>query len=159
MEAIDLDLILKLIQIVGIPVAIYLFFTNKERERRDREYGTYDALDDKYIEYLRLCLDNPDLDVADIPQPQAAPLDAKQKHRELIMFSILISIMERAFLMYGDKATMIRTQQWEGWDAYARDWCQRDNFARALPLLRSQFDVQFVTYLDSLLPQAGKASR
>jgi hypothetical protein len=53
--------------------------------------------------------------------------------------------MERAFLMYGDKA-------------YARDWCRRANLTNALPILRSQFDVQFVAYLEPVVPRTGRAA-
>lgn len=150
MDANVLDVVLKVTQLIGIPVAIYLYFINKERERLDREYGTYDELDDKYIEYLRLCLEHPDLDVADIPRPATPPLNSDQQHREFVIFSILISIMERAFLMYADKSNSIRRKQWAGWDAYIRDWGGRPNFKRALPTLRTQFDERFLKYLEGL---------
>ena len=44
------------VQLIGIPVAIGVYGLNKRRERLDREYGTYHALDDKYIEYLKLAV-------------------------------------------------------------------------------------------------------
>jgi hypothetical protein len=45
--------------ILGIPIAIILFINEKRKERRDREYGTYNALDEKYLDYLKLCMENP----------------------------------------------------------------------------------------------------
>src|SRR5262245_11715008 len=119
-----LDYWLKVFQLVGIPVAIAVYVINKRQERLEREYGTYNALDEPYIDYLELCLDNPDLDVSDIPlQGRGAPTPVQQ-YRELLMFSILISIMERAYLMYQDKSDIIRKSQWEGWSAYIADWCR-----------------------------------
>jgi hypothetical protein len=144
-----IDLWLDIIQLVGIPVAIIIFWIKKTEEKRDREYGTYDALDDKYIEYLKLCLQNADLDVADTPRATAAALTPDQTHREQVMFSILIAVLERAFLMYRDKSMRIRRLQWSGWHAYIRNWCRRPNFVSALPQLRDQFDQDFVAYLDA----------
>lgn len=45
-----------IVSILGIPIAILVFVNEKRKERRDREYGTYHALDEKYLEYLGLCM-------------------------------------------------------------------------------------------------------
>lgn len=142
----NLETILRFTQLIGIPVAIVLYVLNKRKERRDKDYGTYDTLDDKYIDYLKLCLDYPDLDVADTPRP-VGPLNQDQQHRELIMFSILVSIMERAYLMYYDRSYKVREQQWVGWEAYIEQWGQRENFRTALPKLALGYDKRFVCYL------------
>lgn len=142
----NLETILKFTQLIGIPVAIILYVLNKRKERRDKDYGTYDRLDDKYTDYLKLCLDYPDLDVADAPRP-VGPLNQDQQHRELIMFSILVSIMERAYLMYKDRSYKVREQQWAGWEAYIEQWGKRQNFRTALPRLAFGFDERFVSYL------------
>jgi hypothetical protein len=73
------------------------------------------------------------------------------------MFSILISIMERAYLMYQDKSDKIRRDQWEGWSTYISDWCRRPNFASAAPTLAQQFDKGFCEYLVGVVdPKRGK---
>jgi hypothetical protein len=146
-DANTLDVLAKITQLVGIPVAIFVYSRNKRTERLDREYGTYNALDEKYIDYLKLCMENADLDVADVPRPEIGQLTPDQRHRELVMFSILISIMERAYLMYEDKSDAIRRAQWEGWSTYISDWCRRPNFAQAAPALSQQFDKRFCDYL------------
>ena len=151
----DLDTLLTLTQLIGIPIGIGLYVVNKRKERLEREYGTYDALDNKYIDYLRLCLANPDLDVADTPRRDMPGLSPEQQHRELVIFSILISIMERAYLMYEDKSGRVRRDQWAGWDAYIRDWSLRTNFTTVLPTLTQQFDGGFVKYLNSVLSSAS----
>ncbi len=155
LDANTLDYLVKLAQLVGIPVGIALYVINKRRERFEREYGTYNALDEKYIDYLTLCMNHPDLDVADTPRREVKELDTEQQHRELVMFSILIAIMERAFLMYSDKSSAVRKVQWKGWDSYIRDWCGRKNFAVALPLLKQQFDEDFCAYLDEIVASVG----
>jgi len=103
MNLADLQQILQLISsitsIIGIPIGIYLFYDAKRKEQRDREYGTYNALDKKYIEYLKLCLQNPDLDVFDIPLKPVRKPTPEQARREEIILAILLSILERAYLM------------------------------------------------------------
>jgi hypothetical protein len=150
-DADTLDYLVKLTQLVGIPVGIALYAMNKRKERLEREYGTYNALDEKYIDYLTLCISHPNLDVADIPHEPAKELDADQRRLELVMFSILVAIMERAYLMYQDKSDAVRKAQWKGWDLYIRDWSRRKNFAAAVPLLKQQFDENFCLYLDEIL--------
>jgi hypothetical protein len=142
-----LDFIVKIFQLIGIPVAIVLYMVNKRKEVRDRDYGTYDTLDDKYIDYLKLCLDYPDLDVADTPKANMGVLTPGQQYREWVLFSILISIMERAYLMYLNTSFQVRTDQWDGWEDYLEEWGKRENFRRALSKLASGFDERFVKYL------------
>jgi hypothetical protein len=154
LDVTNLDTLVKLTQLIGIPIGIGVYGINKRNERLEREYGTYDALDNKYIDYLKLCLANPDLDVADTPRRDMAELSPEQRHRELVIFSILISIMERAYLMYKDKSSRIRRDQWTGWDAYIRDWSGRTNFTTVLPTLTQEFDGGFVKYLDSVMRTA-----
>jgi hypothetical protein len=157
-DANTLDILVKIAQLIGIPVGIVVYGLNKRRERLDREYGTYNALDEKYVEYLKLCLDQHDLDVSDVPKEGMAPLTPEQRHRELILFSILMSIMERAYLMYQDKSDDVRHSQWEGWSAYITDWSRRPNFALAAPALSQQFDQRFYEYLRGVIrtPPAGR---
>jgi hypothetical protein len=154
LTAATLDYWLKVVQLIGIPVGIGVYMINKRKERIAREYGTYDALDQKYIDYLTLCLANPDLDVADVPMASGVTLTAEQSHKQMIMFSILLAIMERAYIMYKDKSGSVRQAQWSGWDAYIKDWLKRENFAAAVPILSAEFDAGFVEYLGHLPKQA-----
>lgn len=158
LDANTLDILVKIAQLVGIPVGIVVYGLNKRKERLDREYGTYNALDEKYVEYLTLCLEHDDLDVADVPKGRAEPLTPEQRRRELIMFSILLSIMERAYLMYRDESDAARQSQWEGWSAYIVDWSRRPNFASAAPVLSQQFDRRFSEYLDGLIQKSPSAT-
>lgn len=138
--------------IVGIPLAIWLFYNEKRKERLDRELGTYDALDNKYIEFLNLCLENPELDVFDIETKLRKELTPEQKKKELMIFNILISILERAFLMYREhRSTKIGKTQWVGWDQYIHDWVSRSNFRKAWHILGEQFDTEFIEYMNAVV--------
>jgi len=146
--------------IIGIPFSIYIFYIEKKRERLDREYGTYNALDERYLQFLELCLENYDLDVFDVPIENKRRNTQEQERKELILFSILISIFERAFLMYRDQSTEIKKTQWEGWNHYMQDYCSRENFRRAWKILGEgeQFEINFVNYMRSIIREIEIAS-
>ncbi|MBK7918423.1 MAG: hypothetical protein IPJ94_19630 [Chloroflexi bacterium] len=74
-----MELLAKIATILGIPLAIILSLTKKAK-RDVREYGTYDASADKYIDYLRLCMENPELDLYDIPLEKKIALSPGTKN-------------------------------------------------------------------------------
>ena len=101
--------------ILGRPFAIFLFYQEKIKKRRDREFGTHNVNDGKYIHFLEMCQERPDLDVLDIPlESNIHGTKFLQKRQEQILFTILISIFERAYLMYSDRITEIKNRQWMG---------------------------------------------
>jgi hypothetical protein len=134
--------------IVGFPMAIWQYRKNTLKEQADREYGTYNALDEKYLEFLRFCFENPHLDVYDIPDKEPSILDPEGRKRELIAFTMLISIFERAYLMYHDQSDDVRSRQWTGWHQYMRDYCKRRNFRSAWDICGEQFDDKFKKFMD-----------
>lgn len=71
-----------IITILGVPTAIYLYVKEQYRQRIEREYGTFDALDAKYIEIQQLCLQYPELDAFDSPYDTPRHLTEEQKKQE-----------------------------------------------------------------------------
>ena len=143
-----LEIISSIITILGVPAAIWIFFRNKERERRDREYQTYNALDDKYIEFLNLCLANSELNIY---HGGSSKLTPEEENKRLIIFEILISIFERAFLMYKDQNGKIKKEQWEGWRKYINEWAKDEHFKTAWSEIGDQWDSNFVLYMNKVL--------
>jgi len=137
--------------IFAIPWALIEFFRTKRKEQLDREYGTYDALDQKYLEFQRLCLEYPYLDVFDIPDAKPVKLNKQQKKEELIAFTMLFSIFERAYLMYYDQSTEIKKKQWSGWKEYIIKYCNRENFRRAWKISGNTFDADFQMFMQELI--------
>jgi hypothetical protein len=137
--------------VLGIPVAILIFFNEKRKERRDREYGTYDALDDKYQDYLRLCMDNPELDVYYAPLESMSESSREQKIRQWAMFEILLSLLERAYLMYQDQSSEIKKTQWLGWDRYMHDYAKHEIFRNLWHRMSAEYDSSFVEYMNSVI--------
>lgn len=146
-----LDALVQLVILLGVPLSIFVYYDEKKKERIEREYGTYDALDEKYLEFLQLCLEYPDLDVMwDIPVEWKINLTPERKRQEDILFSMLIAILERAYLMYRDQSTKIKRKQWSGWSAYMRQYLLKPNFRETWMEIREQWDEDFVAYMDQL---------
>lgn len=150
-----IQMLTNLVAILGFPLAIYVYYRAKRKEDLDREYGIYNALDDKYIDFLKLCLDYPELDVFDVPLKEKTMLSPRQKRIQLILYSTLISIMERSFLMYRDQSTKIKKMQWDGWVSYLNDYAIRESFQEAWHDVGEQFDSRFVEFMNVRLKSAN----
>ena len=81
-----------IITIFGVPLAIYMYLDEQKSQRAEREYGIYDALDDKYIELQQLCLQYPKLDIFDTPFKNPNVLTEEDEKQEEAILLIRISI-------------------------------------------------------------------
>lgn len=146
-----------IVTILGVPVAIFVYLREKHKERRRREYETYDALDERFIEFQRMCLEHPTLDIHDIQSRDARELTGLEQKQELVAYTILFSIFERAYLMYYDQTTDVKARQWTGWEDYIRNYLARERARSAWQSLNSvggSFDSKFVNYMNLLLQNA-----
>lgn len=132
---------------LGVPIAIVLFLNEKRKERREREYGTYHALDEKYLQYLELCVEHPELDLYYLPLSAPKELTPAQQIKQYALFEILVTLMERAYLMYRDQSSDIKRRQFEGWNMYMTDWSRRKNFRALWQILGHQFDTEFTSHM------------
>lgn len=137
------------ITIMGLPAAIFIYLKEQSLQREEREYGTYDSLDDKYIEIQQLCLEYPELDIFDTPYEKPEKLNEQQKKQEEAILLIRISLFERAFLMYQRAHSKVKQDQWEGWDVEIREWLERDNFKKVWAEHGPYFDGRFYKYVES----------
>jgi hypothetical protein len=151
-----------LASLVSVALAVFLFVQGQRRDREARERETarareqrvtesFNALDDKYIDYVKLCLEHPELDVFDIPIPHAASPSPEVRRREGMMFAILISVLERSYLMYRDQTDPFKREQWAGWEAYIVKWLERPNFVEEWQRTKKEFDADFARYMDGLI--------
>jgi hypothetical protein len=128
---------------LGVPTGLYQYVQAKRRQREDRERHVFDAVSASYVESQQICLERPYLDVFDIPDDHPVLLTPEQGKEELIAFAVLLSIFERAALLYADHPTRVTERQWREWDALIRGYFQRANFRRAWSLGGSSYDPRF----------------
>ena len=147
-----------IVVILGLPIAFIQFVRTKRKEQHDREYVTYDAIDDKYLEFQKLCLEHIDLDVWDFPEKTSKPLDKRQEKQQLIIFTMLICLFERVYLLYSDQTTNIKQRQWAGWDNFIKRYCERENFLRAWEIIGVTYDTDFESYMRATIHEVSKKS-
>ena len=140
-----------IITILGLPFALYIYIDEQKAQLAEREYGTYDALDDKYIELQQLCLQYPKLDIFDSPFINPNTLTEEDQKQEEAILLIRISIFERAFLMYQREAAQAKANQWEGWEIDILEWLERKNFKDIWQVHKQYYDKTFVDYFDKKL--------
>jgi len=143
-----LEALSHLITIIGVPIAIFVFLREQHLQREEREYGTYDALDDKYIELQTLLLDYPHLDVFDKPRQNPETLTNAELRQQDSILLIRMSIYERAYLMYQHCGLATRRDQWNGWEMEIKEWLQRESFLSVWEENKAYFDKDFVSYFE-----------
>jgi hypothetical protein len=137
------------VTVIGLPAAILAFLYEKRKERQAAEDEVHQMLSDNYQDFLKTALEYPDLRLfSREPTPELSP---EQNERMRIMFGVLISIFERAYvLIYGRHMSREQTRRWTAWEDYMREWCQREDFRRMLPELLLGEDRDFQTYIEGL---------
>ncbi len=130
----------------GLPLAIYTFVLEQRKERENEDEEVYQLLSDAYIDFLKLVLEHPDLKLR--TQHATPGLSDEQRERMQVLFEILISLFERAYLTaYSEEMTPTQRRRWQSWDDFMREWCRREDFRAALPQLLQGEDPHFAKYL------------
>lgn len=147
MTVLDLwQLLANIVTVFGLPLAIYTFILEQRKERENEDEEVYQLLSDAYIEFLQLVLKNPDLKLR--TQHATPNLTDEQRERMMVLFDILISLFERAYLTaYDSRMTDKQRRRWHSWDDFMREWCRRDDFRTALPRLLQGEDEDFAAYI------------
>jgi hypothetical protein len=135
------------VTIVGLPLAIYVFLVERRKERQAEEEGIHQRLSDEYNNFLKLVIDNADLQLLS-PEGARAELSPEQRERKQAIFGILVALFERAYiLVYEEDMDKQRRRLWQSWEDYMRDWCKRRDFRDALPELLEGEDPDFARHI------------
>ncbi len=139
------------VTVIGLPFAIIIFVWEQRKERRNEEEEIYQRLSDEYREFLKLVLDNADLQLLR-RDGSRKDLTPEQTERRFAVFGILISLFERAYLLvYDEKMDKQTNRLWRSWEDYIREWLRRPDFREALPELLEGEDEDFTRYIQALL--------
>jgi hypothetical protein len=136
----------QIVTVFGLPLAIYVFFYERGRALENDEEEVYQLLSDNYQDFLKVALENTDLRL--FSQEITPDLTDEQRERMLIIFNMLISLFERAYLLlYEPQMTPSQTRRWSSWEDYMREWCRRADFRANMPALLQGEDRDFAAYL------------
>ncbi len=135
-----------IVTVVALPFAVIFFAWEQRKERDNEEEEGYQLLSNAYTDFLKVVLAHPDLHLrTNDPPPD---LTVEQKERMLVIFDMLMSLFERAFLVaYKPRMSETEARRWNSWDDYMREWCHRDDFYSALPRLLRGEDPEFQQYI------------
>src|SRR3990172_10085865 len=105
------ELLSYVVTVIGFPLAILVFLFEQRKERENEDEEVYQLLSDNYQDFLKIALDNPDLKL--YSAEQTPELTDEQRERMVIIFSMLISLFYRAYLLlYEDKLKPKELRRW-----------------------------------------------
>lgn len=134
------------VTVFALPFAIFLFLYEQRKERDNEDEEAYQLLQNAYNDFLKIVLDNPDLQLRSTTKPY--DLTDEQRERTLIIFEMLVALFERAYIVsYEPDLKGVALRRWNSWDDYMREWCRREDFYYLLPQLLRGEDPDFAAYI------------
>jgi hypothetical protein len=137
------------------PLAVITYLKSKKCDLQEKEYKTYDELDNRFFEYQKLALEYYDLDILDVPNNDPSLAFDKKRKQEMVAFAILFSLFERAFLMFSNQADKFRQRQWSGWKHFLNDFICRESVRTAWQLSKETYDTDFQQFMDRKIMDIG----
>jgi hypothetical protein len=143
------ELLSYVVTVVGLPLAILVFLYEQRKERENEEEEVYQLLSDAYTDFLKLVIAHPDLKLRSYDR--TPNLTEEQRERMLIIFDMLISLFERAYLLaFEEDMPEKKLRRWRSWEDFMREWCRREDFCTLLPDLLQGEDPDFAAYIRKL---------
>lgn len=147
------------VTVIGLPFAILVFVYEMHRERANEEEEIYQRLSDEYASFLRLALEHADLHLLRRSAAPPVTLSAEQEERKWILFGILISLFERAYLLvYEERMSKQTRRLWQSWEDYLREWCRREDFRAVLPEILPGEDEDFRAHIERIAAEEERAA-
>lgn len=140
-----MELLSYLATVVGIPLALATFIVQERKERQSEQQEIYDQMMEHYARIQDKLFQHPELDEHD--RPMANPEDQR---RQRIIYDMLASLFERAFIMLHGEEDPDYKRMWNSWFDYITYWCRKKNFRDALPELMDGEDPAFVAFMEQV---------
>ena len=138
-----------IVTVVGLPFGIAVFLLEQRRQRLNDEEEVYQRLADEYTGFQKLVLEHSDLQL-NAPHP-TQPLTPEQEERKRILFDVLTSLFERAYiLVYEDRMNKQQARLWQTWEDFMRVWCRRADYRTQLADLLVGEDPDFAEHIRKL---------
>jgi len=135
--------------IIGIPLAIFVYYKEKIKERKIIEKEILFTSHSLYVDYLKLCLANPEMHVYNISGN--VKIHTENEKKELIIFEILFTYLESTFIYYKDQSDEVRSKRWVGWIRYIEEFSQQENFRKAWKMTSGQWDLDFMKLMNGII--------
>ncbi|MDE2598146.1 MAG: hypothetical protein KGL40_00835 [Rhodocyclaceae bacterium] len=143
------ELLSYIVTVVGLPLAIFVFLYEQRKERENEDEEVYQLVSDNYQDFLKIALENPDLRLFSAAAVEG--LSDEQKERQFIIFTMLVSLFERAYLlMYDANMSPRQARRWNSWEDFMMEWCRKPHFRALLPQLLHGEDPGFVRHVEKI---------
>jgi hypothetical protein len=140
------ELMSYVVTVIGLPLAIVVFLAEQRKERQNEEDAVYESLSERYQQFLHVMLQYPELRLFSMTKTSA--LDAEQHERMIVIFGMLVSLFERAYLLlYEEGLRDAKLRRWRSWEDYMQEWCAREDFRDVLDDLLIGEDPAFCDYI------------
>jgi len=148
--------------VLGIPGAFIVWQRQRRRDRETRYREAYASVDAAYMDFLKTCLDHPDIDIlredSDIREAGfGEELSLAEKRRTWILYTMLINTMEHAFLTFEDSPSSLHAAQWAGWERWALDYFRLPACRAVWDRIGTSFDARFYKYFSDALDKNAEA--
>ncbi len=118
-----------ILAVLGAFGSVIVFLKNQHAQIQQAIFARYDAVHQSYLDYMKLCLENPHLQTSWYVSDQIAPpTDPADIVKRDILFDILTSMLENAFVTYARAPKAIRKSQWRGWNAFIHHFAARPDY-------------------------------
>lgn len=158
-----LDIAIRVLTVVGAPLAIFAHFRERAKDRKSRDRETYLRSSDRFSNFLLQLLQLQEIDA--YAPTIGRQLSAKEYKREIV-FEVITQMFEDSFLSYRASTDKLKHNQWRGWDSYIRLYCSFESYrdwwtqrCDANPTFEkgsSYYDIDFETYIFDIL-ESGKS--
>lgn len=143
---------------ISLVIAGFSIWWQLKQSNEDSENGTYDSLDVRFTEFLKECGKYPELEVYNPDVNNWANLSIQQYRRQLILYQILVSILERAYILYHKshiKKSKMRKHQWQGWKNYIDAYIRSPTFRYAWDVekIGEDMDRSFIVFMQTHIAQ------
>jgi hypothetical protein len=148
------QIVIAVVALVGILPALVQLIRQRDKERRDRLADAYSGMGDRWSDFLKLCLDHPDLGLAALGLRD----DGKLSPKKLYLYSALIQLINRAYVLYRDEPEDVKRDRYTGWEEYLDDLLGLDEFIAAWKLIGFGYDKSFFQYVNRRIRQLENAA-
>jgi hypothetical protein len=145
--------------VVTAPLAYFEYRNNVQKEQAALAERVYRDVDERFVDYVKLCIDHPRLDGYSVPRADTLkpPLTADEKVQQRLLFTALTDVFEVAYVQYHKSEAVpekvrktFHDKQWPGWDTYIRKFLARPAYRKTWFDIRNEYDEDFVRYMDTI---------
>lgn len=141
--------------VLGGGFGLFQYYDTHRKERVTEIQELYDRVDEKYSEFIAVCMEYPHLDCYSTPALQ--PVAPQDQLQQKLLYTQLINVFEVTFLRYTNisySAVLDRSAQWEGWIIYMDRFAVRPSFRTVWHEVKDEFDPSFAACLSEVVRKA-----